>query len=125
MLDSDENKADFNTGWLQKNGYAAVYMWAKKNGGIYTIVDKCSKQLQETFQRKYVRTVDSAQKDLEKAFAEWRRQSQNTTKRKFNISWLQHNGFGGLCEWTRNNGGMVALVRRSSEEVQNNFIDKN
>ncbi|MBI2437158.1 MAG: hypothetical protein HYV41_05500 [Candidatus Magasanikbacteria bacterium] len=66
------------------------------------------------------RTIETAQSELEEAYIKWLN-SQNQKNKRFNIRWLQKNGYNALEKWIRRNEGLDALVRRCPPELQEAF----
>lgn len=69
------------------------------------------------------RNEESAIKELEQAFDTWKQQDEKK-RGKFNISWLDNNGYSALRAWSRREGhiSIVDLVAKSqNKELQNSF----
>ena len=75
------------------------------------------------FEKQIRYTLDSALAALEQAYQQWSKLDPKK-RGKFNITWLQNNGFSGLNDWTYKNGGIESLVGRASQEIQEVFEKK-
>ncbi|MFA6548226.1 MAG: DEAD/DEAH box helicase [Candidatus Magasanikbacteria bacterium] len=128
-----EGKEKFNTNWLKLNGFDGLYDWSKRHTSISDLVAKSkNKKFKSNFvkqihpERSLPYTEETAMSKLEYAFAKWQ-ESPAEERGKFNVSWLNHNGFQGLYDWTKNkknNTSISALVDKSKNEKLRDSFEK-
>lgn len=71
---------------------------------------------------------ERALKSLEQAHIQWKvlNKSEGPKKKKvkFNLSWMQKNGFGGVVSWGQRNKILNDLIAKTSEEFKKDFSKK-
>lgn len=109
-----ESRGIFNNQWLIKNGYNALYVWAKRHTKMAELVKlSCNEPLRQLFAvPEQSRTQETAIVELEQAFAVWQSLPKEN-RGKFNTSWLIENGYSALYEWAKNNIKLPELVKLS------------
>lgn len=117
-----DSRQKFNTRWLDHNGYAGLYGWFQKNGGVEKFVALAGESVAEDFEKSGVwkYTEELAVKELETAHAAWQNLPENE-RPPFSILWLQTDWSNGLVQWVRKNGGMEKFVLLANGDVVRDF----
>lgn len=121
-------RKSFSLAWLKKNRYNGLSQWMsnKYAYNMSAFIAFAPKEVRDSFVYEPPPESFSEQSALERfnlAFQKWEALPENQRGR-FNVRWLEDNGYTGLYQWVKKHGGIENFLRKLPIYIQRNFSYK-